>query len=175
MEPGRCVFYALPDPGRPLPRHLTAFLLLAAACHKGPTVSIDPAPPSLDPQRLTEVLAAQFQQSAADWNAGDLQGFLSVYSKDSATMYLSGRRFEHGFAWIERHFATAFAPGAARDSLRLEEFSARPLGTTYALATARYVLYRNGVTSASGPFSVVLQEQTNGWKIILDHTSSDTR
>jgi len=90
-------------------------------------------------------------------------------------MYLSGRRFEHGFAWIERHFATAFAPGAARDSLRLEEFSARPLGTTYALATARYVLYRNGVTSASGPFSVVLQEQTNGWKIILDHTSSDPR
>ena len=162
-------------PGRPLPRHLTAFLLLAAACHKGPRVYVDPAPPSLDPQRLTEVLFAQFQQSAADWNAGNLQGFLSIYAKDSATAYMAGTRFEHGYAWIEQHYAKAFVPGVVRDSLRLEGFSARALGTTYALATARYVLYRNGVTTASGPFSVVLQEQTDGWKIILDHTSSDPR
>lgn len=158
-----------------MPRHLTALFLLAAACHKGPKVYVDPAPPSLDPQRLTEVLSAQFRQSAADWNAGDLQGFMSIYANDSSTMYMSGRQFEHGFPWIERHYAPAFAAGAARDSLRLEAFSARPLGTTYALVTARYVLYRNGVTTASGPFSVVLQEQTNGWKIILDHTSSDPR
>ena len=162
-------------PGCPLPRHLPAILLFLAACHKGPQVYIDPAPPSLDPQRLTEVLSAEFMQSAARWNAGDLQGFLSLYARDSSTMYMSGKRFEHGFAWIEQHYASAFAPGSPRDSLRLEEFSARPLGTTYALVTARYVLYRNGVTSASGPFSVVLQEQTNGWKIILDHTSSDPR
>lgn len=162
-------------PGRPLPRHLTVLLLLAAACHKGPRVQVDPAPLSLDPQRLTEVLAAQFQQSTADWNAGNLDAFMSTYAQDSSTMYLSGRTFEHGFAWIREHYAPAFAPGASRDSLRLEQFTARPLGTTYALVTARYVLYRNGVTTASGPFSLVLQEQTNGWKIILDHTSSDPR
>lgn len=154
---------------------LLALLLFAVACHKGPRVEIDPAPASLDPQRLTEVLNAQFQKSAADWNAGDLGAFMSMYAKDTSTMYLSGRNFEHGFAWIEQHYAPAFAPGAARDSLRLEGFSARPLGTLYALATARYVLYRNGVTTASGPFSVVLQEQTDGWKIILDHTSADPR
>ena len=77
-----------------------------------------------------------------------------------------------GFPWIEQHYAPAF-PRARPGSLRLQGFSARPLGTTYALVTARYVLYRNGVTTASGPFSVVLQEQTNGWKIILDHTSAD--
>ena len=154
-------------------RHLPTLLLLLAACHTGPRVYVDPAPPSLDPQRLSEVLSAQFQQSAADWNAGNLQGFLSMYANDSTTMYMSGKQFEHGFPWIEQHYAPAFAPGAARDSLRLQGFSARPLGTTYALVTARYVLYRNGVTTASGPFSVVLQEQTNGWKIILDHTSAD--
>lgn len=121
------------------------------------------------------MLEAQFQKAAADWNAGDLQGFLSTYARDSSTMYMSGKNFERGFTWIEQHYAPAFAPGARRDSLRLENFSARALGTTYALATARYVLYRNGVTTASGPFSVVLQEQTDGWKIILDHTSSDPR
>lgn len=158
-----------------MPRHLLVVLLLAAACHKGPKVYVDPAPPSLDPQRLTEVLAAQFQESAADWNAGDLAGFMSSYEHDSATAYREGPTFQHGYAWIEQHYAPAFKPGARRDSLRVEGLSARPLGTTYALVTARYVLYRDGVTTSSGPFSVVMYEGTDGWKIILDHTSSDPR
>ncbi|MBP2647942.1 MAG: L-asparaginase [Gemmatimonadetes bacterium] len=158
-----------------MPRHFLALLLLAAACQKGPRVEVDPAPQSLDPQRLTEVLDAQFRESAADWNAGDLEGFMSAYANDTSTMFLSGSRFEHGFAWIEQNYAPAFAPGAKRDSLRIEGLTARPLGTTFALVTARYVLYRDGVTTSSGPFSVVMQEGTDGWKIILDHTSSDPR
>jgi len=158
-----------------LPKHLLALLLLAAACHKGPKVEVDPAPSSLDPQRLAEVLEAQFQRSAADWNSGNLKGFMSDYANDSTTMYLAGPRFEYGFAWIENHYAPLFVPGARRDSLRFENFVARPLGTTYALVTARYVLYRNGVTSSNGPFTLVMQEGTDGWKIILDHTSSDPR
>ncbi len=158
-----------------MPKHLLALLFLVAACHKGPRVEVDPAPRSLDPQRLTEVLESQFQQSARDWNAGNLTGFMSGYAADSTTMYREGPGFEQGFAWIEKHYAPAFAPGASRDSLRIEDFAARPLGTTFALVTARYVLYRNGVTTSSGPFSLVLQEQMDGWKIILDHTSSDPR
>lgn len=158
-----------------MPKHLLALLLFAAACHKGPRVEVDPAPPSLDPQRLTEVLDAQFQKATADWNGGDLQGFLSIYANDTTTMFLSGSKFERGFAWIEQNYAPAFAPGAQRDSLRIEGLTARALGTTYALVTARYVLYRDGVTRSSGPFSVVLQERMDGWRIILDHTSHDPR
>ena len=156
-------------------KYLLALLLLATACHKGPRVEVDPAPPSLDPQRLTEVLEAQFQRSAADWNAGNLQGFMSDYANDSATTYLNGPTFQHGFAWIQNHYAPAFAPGARRDSLRFEDFAARPLGTMYALVTARYVLFRSGVTTLSGPFTLVMQEQPDGWKIVHDHTSSDPR
>ena len=126
-------------------------------------------------QRLTEVLEAQFQRSASDFNAGNLKGFISDYADDSTTMYLAGPRFQYGFAWIEDHYAPGFAPGARRDSLRFESFAARALGTTYALVTARYVLYRDGVTTSSGPFTLVMQERMDGRKIILDHTSSDPR
>jgi uncharacterized protein (TIGR02246 family) len=160
-------------PGPPLPKHLLAIFMVAAACHKGPLVEVDPAPPSLDPQRLTEVLQLQFQKAASDWDAGDLQGFMSTYANDTATTFLDGSTFRHGYAWIENHYAPVFAPGARRDSLRFEGFSARPLGTSHAVVTARYVLYRKGVTTASGPFTLVMQERSDGWKIILDHTSSD--
>lgn len=156
-----------------MPTRFLAVLLLVAACHQGPRVEVDPSRPSLDPQRLTEVLKAQFLASADDWNAGNLQAFMSSYADDSSTAFRNGPGFQHGFAWIRDHYAPLFVPGATRDSLRIEDFTARPLGTTYAMVTARYVLYRNGVTTSSGPFSLVMQEQTSGWKIILDHTSSD--
>ena len=44
-------------------------------------------------------------------------------------------------------------PAPRRDSLRFEEFNVRPITDGFALVTARYVLYSNGRTTASGPFT----------------------
>src|SRR5256884_4520723 len=35
-------------------------------------------------------IAAMLQRSAADWNRGDLAGFMGDYAKDSLTSYVSG-------------------------------------------------------------------------------------
>ncbi|MCU0620249.1 MAG: SgcJ/EcaC family oxidoreductase [Gemmatimonadales bacterium] len=159
--------HALPVPW------LAAFTLLA--CQPRPTVVADPAPAWIDAGRLTEVLELQFQQAAAAWNAGDLDRFLASYAPDTATTFVDGRRPQRGIAWIRAHYAPAFAPGARRDSLRIEELTARPLTVTIALVTARYVLYRNGMSTGSGPFTVVMEEGPDGWKILHDHSSSDPR
>ncbi len=156
-------------------RRFAPLVALLAACHKAPAVSVDPSPKSLDPVRLTEVLAEQFTRSADAWNRGDLDAFVGDYAADSATTFMDGRRPQHGLAWIRAHYAPLFQPGAKRDSLRFEEFTARPLGTTWALVTARYILYRNGATTASGPFTLVMEERPEGWRILHDHSSSDPR
>jgi len=157
-------------------RSLLLLLVLTAACQPksaGQSIAVDPARPSLDPTRLTEVIALQFNRSVDAWNRGDLQAFVSDYAPDSTTTFVDGRRPQRGFAWIRDHYAPGFAPGASRDSLRIEELRARSLGTTYALVTARYVLYRGGTVTSSGPFTLVMEETTDGWKILHDHTSSD--
>jgi ketosteroid isomerase-like protein len=59
--------------------------------------------------------------------------------------------------------------------LRFEEVAARPLGDRYALLTARFILFRAGQTTASGPFTLVFERRADGWKILHDHTSSDPR
>jgi beta-aspartyl-peptidase (threonine type) len=156
-------------------RSAAVVLMLLAACQPKQQVVVDPSRPGIDPQRLTEVLDAQFARSADAWNRGDLQGFLSDYAADSLTTFVDGRRPQKGVAWIRDHYAPAFGPGAPRDSLRFEEFSARPLSTTLALVTARYVLYRGGAVTSSGPFTLVMEEKPDGWKILHDHTSSDPR
>jgi ketosteroid isomerase-like protein len=50
----------------------------------------------------------------------------------------------------------------------------RPLSPTLALVTARYILKREGAISASGPFTLVMERRPDGWRILHDHSSSDS-
>jgi uncharacterized protein (TIGR02246 family) len=127
------------------------------------------------PADLVPTFVAQFDRAAADWNRGDLDGFMADYARDSLTGFVSAGRVERGYDWIRAHYAPRFADGAQRDSLRFENLQVRPLGRDFALVTARYVLARSGATVSSGPFTLVMQRQTDGWKIVHDHTSSDPR
>jgi uncharacterized protein (TIGR02246 family) len=145
-----------------------ASVLLAAACNRTPVSGAGR-------EDLVALVSAQFDRAAADWNRGDLDGFMSDYARDSLTGFVSNGRVERGFEWIRDHYAPVFQPGATRDSLRFESLQARPLGGDYALVTARYVLHKDGATTSSGPFTLVMQRQADGWKILHDHTSSDPR
>ena len=120
-------------------------------------------------------IAAMLQRSAADWNRGDLAGFMSDYARDTATSFVDGGHVRRGWDFIHSRYAPRFAPGAQRDSLRFEEIAVRPLGDGHALLTARFMLFRGGQTTASGPFTLVMERRADGWKILHDHTSSDPR
>jgi beta-aspartyl-peptidase (threonine type) len=124
---------------------------------------------------LTQELAVQLARAAADWNRGDLDGFLSDYAPESTTTFVDGRRARHGFAFIRERYRPRFQPGAQRDSLHFEEIEVRPLGPKHALVTARYVLQRAGQITSSGPFTLVMESRPPGWRILHDHTSSDPR
>lgn len=137
------------------------------------TVACSGRPALPDPSALTVELNRQFTASAVAWNRGDFDAFMDSYAADSLTTFVSGGHVNRGVEWIRQHYAASFAPGAARDSLRFEEFAVRPLAPTVALVTARYVLYRNGQTTSSGPFTLVMEQRGDGWRIVHDHTSSD--
>ena len=161
-------------------RILTAPLTVASAllaCGCGPgSPSTTGAPQSGSPSAdLVPVFTAQLERSAADWNRGNLDGFMSDYAADSLTGFVSEGRVRRGYPWIREHYAPLFQPGAVRDSLRFERVEVRSLGPEFALVTARFVLHRGGTTTASGPFTLVFQRRPDGWKILHDHTSSDPR
>jgi beta-aspartyl-peptidase (threonine type) len=124
---------------------------------------------------LTSQITSQLQRSAADWNRGDLESFISDYAPESTTTFIDGRRARHGFEFIRQYYAPRFAPGARRDSLHFEEIAARPLSPTLALVTARFILKRGDSVTASGPFTLVVEQRPAGWRILHDHSSSDPR
>jgi len=121
-------------------------------------------------------IAALLQRSAADWNHGDLAGFMSDYARDSLTSYMSGGHVQYGWQQLyDRYQANYFAPGKSRDSLSFDELHVRVLTPDFAYATARFKLTRRDSVVASGPFTLVLQRQGERWRILHDHTSPDPK
>jgi ketosteroid isomerase-like protein len=132
-----------------------------------------PRVPLGDPQREIE---GMLSRSAADWNRGDLAGFMSDYAPDSLTGYVSGGHVQYGWQKLYDRYQTAyFAPGKRRDSLTFDEVHVRPLTIDLALCTARFALRRGDSVTASGPFTLVLQKAGGRWLVIHDHTSSDPK
>jgi len=140
----------------------TVLALAVVACAPAASPTADDAAPEVH---------ALLEQSARAWNAGDLDGFLITYARDSATTFLSVRGLTHGFAAIRDRYAARFEPGAERDSLRFTDVELRPLGADHLLVTARYVLERGDSVTATGPFTVVWERRPEGWRMIHDHSS----
>ncbi len=153
---------------------LLLVVVALAACGAGGQPTAGPEP-SADPAALRGQITEQLERAAADWNQGDLDGFLSDYAPESTTTFIDGRRARRGIDFIRKNYAPRFEPGARRDSLHFEEIEARPLGPTFALVTARFILERGGNLTASGPFTLILERRREGWRILHDHSSSDPR
>lgn len=151
--------------------HFLAIALVACRPAERPAAPF----PSTEQPTLTRQIVTQLERAAADWNRGDLEGFLSDYAPESTTTFVDGRRARRGFDFIRGNYARWFAPGARRDSLHFEEIEVRPLGAEHALVTARFILERDGGVTSSGPFTLVMQRRSGGWKILHDHSSSDPR
>ncbi|MDH3734461.1 MAG: nuclear transport factor 2 family protein [Gemmatimonadota bacterium] len=112
-------------------------------------------------------------EQAAAWNRGDLEGFMSSYESSPETSYIGASGLITGFDGIRGRYAPLFEAGAQRDSLRFESLTARELDARFGVATARYVLFRDGMTTSTGPFTLVMMRAEGVWKIVHDQSAED--
>lgn len=136
-----------------------------------------PAPPitqssgQVDPAELRAAVDHLLTVSAKAWNGGNLDGFMHWYEKTPTTTYVGSGGLVHGWDGIRQRYAPLFEPDAERDSLRFEELETRPLAPGFGLATARYVLFDADSVTATGLFTLLLEEKPEGWRIVHDHSS----
>lgn len=146
-------------------RALLFILLLSAGCATGA-----PAPAVSD---ASSAVPAMLRASAADWNRGDLDGFLDDYLDSPQTAFV-GSEVSFGVDQIRaRYLRSYWSTGTPEDLLAFEDIHVRPLGSDHALARGRYVLTNRstGEQSSTGMFSLVLVRTPDGWRIIHDHSS----
>jgi beta-aspartyl-peptidase (threonine type) len=130
--------------------------------------------PPVDPATLNAAVDTLLSQSEAAWNGGDLEGFLLWYQRGPETTFLGSTGLTRGWETIRARYAARFEAGAARDSLRFEDLVTRPLAPRLGLATARYVLFQGDSVTASGVFTLIVEQKPEGWRIVHDHSSADS-
>jgi len=115
---------------------------------------------------------AAMADSAAGWNAGDVDRFMAIYSDAPEASFVTADGLVRGKAAMLARYRQKydFADAAKRGVLSFKTLDWRPLGPGHALYIARYTLtYADGRT-ASGPTSLVFRREKGGWKIIADHS-----
>lgn len=122
-----------------------------------------------DPDSKQAAIIAAMTRSANDWNKGDLNSFMTMYTDSSTMMYPTG---PVGLSAIRKLYATKYFNGAKpKQQLYYSEFKVTMLGKRYALLTGKFTLKGNNLPERSGRYSLVMVSTKQGWKILHDHSS----
>jgi uncharacterized protein (TIGR02246 family) len=157
-------------------RHLALVLAATAlsltACRAEETVATEQA----NAAQVAAAIEAAMTDSAAGWNAGDMDRFLAVYSADPQTSFVGSGGLVRGRAAMEERYREAYdwsqPDPAERGVLTFETEEVRPLGPDHALFIGRYMLtYPDGRDPATGYTSLVFAREGGSWRIIADHSS----
>jgi uncharacterized protein (TIGR02246 family) len=107
-----------------------------------------------------------------DWNKGDVEDFMHGY-KDSPDTTFIGKTIAHGYQSILQRYKTAYTNPEAMGKLSFSDLDVRMLGPDHAVVVGRFHLIRSaaGGGDANGIYSLILEREPEGWRIILDHSS----
>src|SRR5688572_1920902 len=133
--------------------------LLAAGCATTKTITTQDR----------ESIIGLMQASAADWNSGKLDEFMSLY--DTASTFMMARG-PVGLSGMRENYQKGFFNGdQPKQQLRFEDLEIRPLGSDHALLTGKFVLSGNNLPEKRGIYTLVFVKRASGWKILHDHSS----
>ncbi len=120
------------------------------------------------------------QAQAEAWNRGDIPGFMESYEHSPETTFI-GANIGKGFERILERYRKAYSTREQMGTLTFKDVEVRLLPGScgkadFAVVTGRFHLDRSQRGEASkddGIFSLVWRKGPQGWKIVLDHTSTN--
>ena len=114
-------------------------------------------------------IRALLDVTAEGWNKGDLNQYLSAYTKEATEMLSTGPA--GGVEAIEKTMREGFwKTGRPIQTLRYENVVVRMLGKQGALVTGQYVLSGADRPDRKGWFTTVWMKTKDGWRMIHDHS-----
>jgi ketosteroid isomerase-like protein len=123
-------------------------------------------------QQELDVVKVLLKQEAA-WNKGDIDGFAQGYKNDPETLFVT-RVVSHGYAGLIAEYHQNYPSRAAMGTLAFSELEVHRLDDNFAVCIGKYRLDRSKKDggNAEGLFSLVFEKTDQGWKIVVDHTTS---
>ena len=114
---------------------------------------------------------ALLEQQVADWNAGNLDGFMQGYARSDSTRFASGGDVLLGWQTVFDRYRRKYGDKETMGKLKFSDLDIRVLGSDSAFAFGRWHLTRQ-TTNMSGLYTLIVRRTGDGWRIVHDHTSS---
>jgi ketosteroid isomerase-like protein len=115
-------------------------------------------------------IRATLDASAAGWNRGELQGYLSAYVDSATAMGSTG--LVRGVRGIEGQMRAGYwRTGRPLQTLSFDHLEIRPIGPNQAIVTGQYILTGGGLTNRTGWFTTIWVRTPAGWRMVHDHSS----
>ena len=160
--------------------------VILAACSTGPRTTAEMRPPELgvtygtlpevaDPipgaDEITAAVRAVLEAQIAEWNAGNVRGFMDGYSRSDSLRFVSNGTMRTGWQASLYSYMRNYPDQASMGTLSFEDLRVHVLSPEAALVIGRYRLVREN-DEPLGLFSLVFIQESGDWRIIHDHTSS---
>jgi ketosteroid isomerase-like protein len=140
-------------------------LLLLAACG-----CVSERNTTVNPTAAHEVRRVLDKQ-VAEWNAGNLAGFMETYSRSDSTRFASGGDVILGWQTVFDRYRRKYGDKETMGTLRMSDVDVQMLAPDSALAFGHWHLTRHS-GNLSGLYTLLLRKTPEGWRIVHDHTSS---
>jgi ketosteroid isomerase-like protein len=119
-------------------------------------------------QGKAAAIISTMNNSADEWNKGDLDDFMKMYTDSSTMMYPTG---PVGLNSIRELYEKKYFDGKMpKQNLSYSEMKVTMLGENYALLTGKFTLKGGSLPERSGVYSLVMVLTKDGWKILHDHS-----
>lgn len=146
---------------------LACVLLFALGCQP------ETAPPDVAAE--TAAIESLLTQQVADWNTGNIRGFMEGYWQSDSLRFASGGTVQHGWQTTLDRYLRSYPNTDAMGHLTFSDLDVRLLDASWAVALGRWHLRRSGdYEDIGGLFTLLLEQRPEGWRIVHDHTSSES-
>src|SRR6266568_8085039 len=130
------------------------------------------AAPEQTANAITEIRSVlQAQQDA--WNRGDIDGFMNGYARSASTVFISEDTVRRGWETVRDRYRKKYSDRAKMGVLTFSDLEITPLAPDSAVVLGRWKLQR-AKNRPHGRFTLIFRSLPEGWRIVLDHTSTAT-
>lgn len=161
-------------PPPPMTRTALLLALLAVSALGACTTTSPRATPSTPDPRpaLLAVLDAQVRA----WNAGDIRGFMDGYWRSDSLRFASGGTVRRGWQAALDGYLRGYPTREAMGTLAFSDLEVTGVTPASATVFGRWQLtYAAGTPHAGGLFTLGFRRFGTDWRIVSDHTSSNSR
>jgi ketosteroid isomerase-like protein len=127
----------------------------------------------IDESAIKQQVISVIKKSEQDWNGGSIESFMESYLRSDSLRFASGGSVNYGWQPVLERYKQRYQDKAAMGHLTFSELHITVISADAALVFGRYTLEREN-DEPTGLFTLLFRKTGDGWRIVHDHTSSET-